>query len=83
MKEHNITHITDLLELEPDEFERMLPDLRAWYGLGLAVARDGLQIEAFIWVDDGLPGAIHSATLRADGYEDMVIKGEAYPKGEA
>ncbi|MDD5151121.1 MAG: hypothetical protein PHC28_11720 [Flavobacterium sp.] len=57
MKEYRINNITDLLELTEEEFERMLPDLRAWYNMSRQVQQKSpIRVRSFIWVDDNNPG---------------------------
>lgn len=60
MKTHNIKHIADLLKLDSSEFERMLPDLRAWCEFGKLINHPDVEVVGFDWVDDNKPGEIHS-----------------------
>jgi hypothetical protein len=77
---HEIRSIVDLLKLSEEEFGRMLPDLAAWWGLcHQAIKSLGAEPTAFIWVDDGRAGEIHSLDLTVKGTgETTTIKGPAY-----
>ena len=59
-KEHNIRHVTDMLELSEDEFHRMLPDLAVWWNMAKALSDiDGVTNTGFVWLDDGVVGVDH------------------------
>lgn len=54
MREIHIKTVADMLELSPDEFQRMLPDLALWYAFAKTLhGMPGVQHTGFIWSDDG------------------------------
>ena len=63
MTEHRIVKITDLLDLSPEEFARMLPDLQAWVEFARPLKACGADSVAFIWFDDGKPGVLSRTTI--------------------
>jgi len=58
MKEQRFEAVADLLKLSQDQFDRMIPDLRAWYAVCRFLEAPGVNVDAFIWVDDGKSGEI-------------------------
>lgn len=76
---HKIELITDLLKLDYDEFERMLPDLAAWFFLAKDLESIGDKVLYFIWYDDGKSGEIHSVEAITESTGNVeIIKGTAY-----
>lgn len=85
-KIHELRTLGQLLSLSPDEFERMLPDLRGWHELArhcvdlLGTDYEDFEKSAFIWTDDGEPGIVNSARITiGDQTIDLV---EELNKGE-
>lgn len=76
---HDIKTVTDMLKLSEEEFARMLPDLVAWYSLGVDLQALGAEVRTFIWVDDGKPGEIHHGeiTIKETG-EKYIVPGSAF-----
>lgn len=57
MRQIRITTVADMLDLSPEEFHRMLPDLALWYSFAKQVhGMRGVQNTGFVWADDGQPG---------------------------
>ena len=61
-----LSRMTDMLQLDDDQMQRLIPDLIAWHkasrSLG-ALIPEAVN-EAMIWVDDGKPGEISSVAIR-------------------
>lgn len=78
-KEHRIYSVLDMLKLTRDEFERMLPDLYAWFLFAKEAEKLGAENTGFRWVDDGKAGEVRSviATIKETGAV-KVLKGSAY-----
>ena len=64
-KEHDLSRVQDMANLTPEEFMRMLPDLKAWYALARFVkdSEPSAVSHGFIWCDDNKPGVITSAIV--------------------
>jgi hypothetical protein len=61
---HCFEKLADLLTLSPEEFDRMIPDLIAWYELAKGLeAMLGAEAQNFTWVDDGKPGELFAVDL--------------------
>jgi hypothetical protein len=80
-KEHRIHTVLDMLSLSADEFQRMVPDLCAWYAFTKLAEAVGAEGTGFVWIDDGRTAEIHSvvATAKETG-EVSVFKGSAHPE---
>lgn len=63
-KEHDLSRVEDMANLTPEEFLRMLPDLKAWYAFARFVkeGEPSAVVDGFLWRDDGRPG-VSSVTL--------------------
>ncbi|MDM0024125.1 hypothetical protein [Variovorax saccharolyticus] len=79
-KQHTFKEVADLLTLTPDEFDRMIPDLIAWYELAKGLeALLGAEAQNFTWVDDGKPGEVFAVDLHiASTNETHILKGSAF-----
>lgn len=79
-KQHTFKEVADLLKLTPEEFERMVPDLVAWYELASGLeAMIGAKAQNFIWVDDGKPGEVFAVDLHIVSTDEThTLKGTAY-----
>jgi hypothetical protein len=53
MKQIEIRTVADMLELSPEEFHRMLPDLALWYSFAKPLQISGVEHTGFLWTDDG------------------------------
>lgn len=54
MKQVHIGTLADMLELSPDEFKRMVPDLCLWYAFAKPLhGMKGVENDGFLWTDDG------------------------------
>jgi hypothetical protein len=52
--ERRINTVVDMLELSPEEFRRMLPDLALWYSFAKRLhGVPGVENTGFLWMDDG------------------------------
>lgn len=71
-KEYRFENITEFLDLDVEEFERMIIDLRGWYKVAKEINDLKLPIPApkFIWIDDGLGGEIRKVVF-TDGEKDI------------
>ena len=65
--EYRFDSVTDFLFIDEDEFERMIPDLQAWYKLAKRLVDSGLPIAPpkFIWVDDGNSGEVSEVIIKS------------------
>lgn len=63
MTELDLSHVSDMAKLTPDQFNRMLPDLVAWFELAKFCQEIGGESTGFIWRDDGRPGEINGITV--------------------
>jgi hypothetical protein len=73
-KDFHINTLSDMLELSPDEFRRMLPDLALWYAFAKPLhGVEGVENAGFEWTDDGdnRVAAVHM-TDPATGHETKV-----------
>ena len=76
-KEYDLSRVQDMAELTPEEFMRMLPDLKAWYAMARFVT-DGEPSavpHTFRWRDDGNPGVVTSVAI--NGQEVDLSGGKA------
>ena len=67
-KEYDLSRVQDMANLTPEEFKRMLPDLKAWYAMARFV-KDGepsAVSHTFLWRDDGNPGVTNVAVNGMD-----------------
>lgn len=73
-REHAFDRLTDLLALSPQEFDRFLPDLMAWFAFSKIIHDSGGEVERMLWIDDGRPGELDrvEVTDKATG-ETQVI----------
>lgn len=62
--EHRLDTLAEIALLSEEEFERMLPDLAAWFFYAKEAQKSGATVEGFIWRDDGQPGALFAVDLR-------------------
>lgn len=85
-KVHGLKNLGQLLNLTPEEFERMIPDLRGWHELArnfadlLDVPYEDFSNSEFIWTDDGHPGRLDSARITVG---EMTIEISEDPDKEA
>lgn len=53
-KQHSLNSLVDMLDLSPEEFQRMLPDLCLWYAFAKPLhGMPGVENVGFVWTDDG------------------------------
>ena len=57
-EEFQLRHVTDMLKLTEDQFERMLPDLCTWYAYSKLIKAAGGEVTGLVWCDDNRPGVI-------------------------
>ena len=70
-KEYDLSRVQDMAELTPEEFMRMLPDLKTWYAFARFL-KEGEPIavtHTFIWRDDGNPGVIASVEINGQAVD--------------
>ena len=64
-----LSRMTDMLQLDDDQMQRLIPDLLAWHkaSRALAVLIPDATNEAMIWCDDEKPGEISEIVIRERG----------------
>ena len=70
-KEYDLSRVEQMAELTPEEFKRMLPDLKAWYAMARFVT-DGEPSavpHTFRWRDDGNPGVVTSVAINGQAVD--------------
>ena len=70
--------LSDFLQLDEQEFERMLPDFVGWYMYAKALQTPGINAKDFIWVDDGKIGELHHIQIQDNAGKTTLIRGSAY-----
>lgn len=88
VKTHNLRTLHDLLSLEPDEFGRMLPDLRAWYvacraSIALLGGPENFAGASMEWCDDGAPGVLTSMDIVMGDVTVDLMRPETWPYPKA
>lgn len=76
-KQFNLSRVQDMANLTPEEFKRMLPDLKAWYAMARFI-KDGepsAVSHTFLWRDDGYTGVV--ASVAFNGVECDLTGGKA------
>lgn len=63
MNELDLSHVKDMAKLTPDQFNRMIPDLVAWFKFAKLCQEIGGEATGFIWKDDGLVGEVTSVEV--------------------
>ena len=76
-KEHDLSRVQDMANLTPEEFMRMLPDLKAWYAFARFVkdSEPSAVSHTFLWRDDGNAGVVTSVAV--NGVECDLTGGKA------
>ena len=78
-KKIKIKTLADILNLSPEEFERFLPEIRAWYyGVNSALRQIGTDSKnsrnEIVWHDNGQTGDIDGIRLTAKNQNYDLIK---------
>ena len=69
--QYRLSRMTDMLQLDDDQMQRLIPDLLAWHKASRALAALIPEVtnEAMIWCDDGKPGEISEIVIREGGVD--------------
>lgn len=65
--EIQIHTLAQISELNPEQFNRMLPDLIEWFRVTKKAQKKGMTSEGFCWVDDGRMGETSAIEITIDG----------------